>query len=91
MSSSLDDMPSYEHFQQEMDDALLKYLKKRSGKASLPLLHIFIEFVCFHLFLDNWRRINDDVLLDFHLWIQQRHPSVLFNGEEIKNFVKENK
>ncbi|ABG58265.1 hypothetical protein CHU_0988 [Cytophaga hutchinsonii ATCC 33406] len=64
VSASLDDMPAYEHFQDELDLELLRYAKihKRSNTV---IENEFIQFICFSLFLSKPAEITPEILQHF--------------------------
>lgn len=73
MSSSLDDMPPYEFFQQELEEAISKFLDLKADADDIPKstevlrLNLFVEFISFHKNLerkDQLLRI-DELLADF--------------------------
>lgn len=47
MSSTLDDMESYEFFQQELDEYLKQFEKKEWDKNKLVIINVFIEYIGF--------------------------------------------
>jgi hypothetical protein len=66
MSASLDDMPAYEHFQDELDFELKRYAKK----FQLLDLHVeneFIQYICFSLFLTKPNELSSEILEHFVL------------------------
>lgn len=61
MSASLDDMPEYEHFQDELDLELVRY-QKIQGLTEMYAEHAFIQHVCFILFLRNPQELSSVIL-----------------------------
>ena len=64
MSASLDDMPAYEHFQDELDLELLRYAKI-NNLQDLSAENDFIQFICFSLFLSKPAEITKEILNHF--------------------------
>lgn len=64
MSASLDDMPAYEHFQDELDLELARYAKTFS-LSDLHLENEFIQYVCFSLFLTKPSELSSEILEHF--------------------------
>jgi len=64
MSASLDDMPAYEHFQDELDFELARYAKKYSF-SDLHIENEFIQYICFSLFLTKPSEISSEILEHF--------------------------
>ncbi len=64
MSASLDDMPAYEHFQDELDLELLRYSKIHS-LSDLHIENNFIQYICFYLFLSKPSEITCEILDHF--------------------------
>lgn len=64
MSASLDDMPAYEHFQDELDLELLRYAKLHK-LADISVENEFIQFICFSLFLAKPVEITPEILDHF--------------------------
>lgn len=61
MSASLDDMPAYEHFQDELDLELKRYAKEYSI-LDLYYENNFIQFICFSLFLTKPSELTNEIL-----------------------------
>ncbi len=64
MSASLDDMPAYEHFQDELDLELLRYAKL-NNITNTAIENEFIQFICFSLFLSKPIEITPEILNHF--------------------------
>ncbi len=64
MSASLDDMPAYEHFQDELDLELLRYAKINK-LTDTSIENGFIQFICFSLFLAKPVEITQEILDHF--------------------------
>lgn len=64
MSASLDDMPAYEHFQDELDLELLRYAKLNK-LTDTSIENEFIQFICFSLFLSKPIEITPEILDHF--------------------------
>ena len=64
MSASLDDMPAYEHFQDELDLELIRYAKKYA-LADLHFENEFIQYICFSLFLTKPSQLSSEILEHF--------------------------
>ncbi|MCU0417651.1 MAG: hypothetical protein MUE33_10760 [Cytophagaceae bacterium] len=60
MSSSLDDMPAYEHFQDYLDSLLDKDTSFTSSER--VVLHRWIEFITFSYGIANRKGIQPDIL-----------------------------
>ena len=101
MSASLDDMPAYERFQDELDLELMRYSKLNSV-SDIHLENLFIQYVCFHLFLSDSSGITPEILeyffkenknsqekiIRFLLFIHENEDSFLKNSMlHIFNFL----
>ena len=64
MSASLDDMPAYEHFQDELDLELARYAKEYSI-SDLCFENEFIQYICFSLFLTKPSELSSEILEHF--------------------------
>lgn len=64
MSASLDDMPAYEHFQDELDLELNRYAKAYA-LSDLHIEHEFIQYICFSLFLTKPGELSPEILEHF--------------------------
>jgi len=64
VSASLDDMPAYEHFQDELDLELARYAKKYT-LSDLHLENEFIQYICFSLFLTKPQELSSEILEHF--------------------------
>lgn len=92
MSASLDDMPAYEHFQDELDLELLRYAKLNHIQ-DISAENDFIQFICFSLFLSKPSEITSEILEHFF----EQNPSeknqisnyIQFMNEDKKSFLKE--
>lgn len=61
MSASLDDMPAYEHFQDELDFELKRYVHKSADKST-HVENDFIEYICFELFLSKPEQVTTEII-----------------------------
>jgi hypothetical protein len=61
MSASLDDMPAYEHFQDELDFELKRYAHKNTRKNT-HAENEFIQYVCFELFLSKPEQVTTEII-----------------------------
>jgi hypothetical protein len=61
MSASLDDMPAYEHFQDELDFELKRYAQKNACKNTAAE-NEFIQYICFELFLSNPEQVTTEII-----------------------------
>jgi hypothetical protein len=64
MSASLDDMPAYEHFQDELDLELLRYAKM-NNRIDVSIEHLFIQYICFQLFLSKPSEVTKEIVNHF--------------------------
>ncbi|WP_018342926.1 hypothetical protein [Cytophaga aurantiaca] len=64
MSASLDDMPAYEHFQDELDLELARYAKTHA-LSDLYVENEFIQYICFSLFLTKPSELTSEILEHF--------------------------
>jgi hypothetical protein len=73
MSSSLDDMPPYEFFQHDLEEAVQKFLDLKADTDDIPRspevlrLNLFIEYISFHKNLESKEQLLqiDTLLSDF--------------------------
>lgn len=79
MSASLDDMPAYEHFQDELDLELTRYAKKYS-LSDVHFENQFIEYVCFFIFLNKPSQLSSEILEHFF----HEHPQSV---TAVKSFI----
>jgi len=84
VSASLDDMPAYEHFQDELDLELLRYAK-RNNLQDLSAENEFIEFICFSLFLSKPAEVTLEILKHFF----NEHASYKYKIESYIQFMNE--
>ena len=92
MSASLDDMPAYEHFQDELDLELLRYAKLNHIQ-DISAENDFIQFICFSLFLSKPSEITSEILEHFF----EQNPStknqisnyIQFMNKDKKSFLKQ--
>jgi hypothetical protein len=61
MSASLDDMPEYERFQDELDLELSRY-KNINSITDIRIENNFIQYVCFSLCIKNADELSDVIL-----------------------------
>jgi len=61
MSASLDDMPEYERFQDELDHELSRY-KELNSITDTHIENDFIQYVCFSLFIGNTEQFSEIIL-----------------------------
>jgi hypothetical protein len=61
MSASLDDMPTYEHFQDELDFELKRYAEKTARKNT-HAENGFIQYICFELFLSTPEQVTTEII-----------------------------
>lgn len=91
MSASLDDMPAYEHFQDELDLELLRYAKLNKIN-DISIENDFIQFVCFSLFLSKPSEITPEILEHFFTENPLSKEKVIsyirFMCEDKKSFLK---
>ena len=93
MSASLDDMPAYEHFQDELDLELLRYAKINNIQHTTTPENDFIQFICFSLFLSKPSEITSEILEHFF----EQNPSaknqisnyIQFMNKDKKSFLKQ--
>ena len=64
VSASLDDMPAYEHFQDELDLELARYAKTHCI-SDLHFENEFIQYICFSLFLSKPSELSSEILEHF--------------------------
>ncbi|MFN6945232.1 MAG: hypothetical protein ACK4ND_09810 [Cytophagaceae bacterium] len=73
MSSSLDDQPYYETFQNELDHCLEQF--ESTGNLStdqVKIIHLYIEYTCFILCLDKLEQLDDRILENFfHQYLEE--------------------
>ena len=91
MSASLDDMPAYEHFQDELDLELLRYASIHNLKDA-SIENEFIQFICFSLFLSKPSEITSEILNHFFIENEISKNKVLtfieFINTDEKSFLR---
>lgn len=91
MSASLDDMPAYEHFQDELDLELMRYSKQNSI-SDTHIENVFIQYICFDLFLSNPSEITSEILEHFLNKNENSEEKImhflLFVHQNEKSFLK---
>lgn len=91
MSASLDDMPAYEHFQDELDLELARYAKKYA-LSDLHFENEFIQYICFSLFLTKPAELSHEILEHFLSENPQSRSAIksfiLFLNDNAESYLK---
>jgi hypothetical protein len=95
MSSSLDDLESYEVFQHELDEYLKEYrtylsadLKPQTVSKHLIVINGFIEYACFEHSVSGFEEITAGMVgATFTRWLN-RNDDENFQAATVKNILK---
>lgn len=91
MSASLDDMPAYEHFQDELDLELARYAKAHA-LSDLHFENEFIQYICFSLFLTKPSELSSEILEHFFSEIPQSREAIesfiLYLNNDKESYLK---
>jgi len=91
MSASLDDMPEYERFQDELDHELSRY-KQLNSITDTHIENDFIQYVCFSLFIGNTEQFSDiilkNILNEFNSFEDRIIAFLTFMNEDNHSYLK---
>jgi hypothetical protein len=91
VSASLDDMPEYERFQDELDHELSRY-KQLNSITDTHIENDFIQYVCFSLFIGNTKQFSDiilkNILNEFNLFEDRIIAFLTFMNEDNHSYLK---
>jgi hypothetical protein len=83
MSSTLDDMESYEFFQQELDEYLKQFEKIESNKNKLVIINVFIEYIGFIKNKTSFEEISEEEITEEFI----EYFKLNFKNELIENNI----
>jgi hypothetical protein len=91
MSASLDDMPEYERFQDELDHELSRY-KQLNSITDTHIENDFIQYVCFSLFIGNTEQFSEiilkNILNEFNSFEDRIIAFLTFMNENNHSYLK---